>query len=49
MLAILYWIILILAAIGIFVPSPWAPRMNSVCLAILFVLLGLRVFHVPLQ
>ena len=50
MLSIVYWILLVLCAIGAFVPSanPWIPRINGVIIIILFAILGLKVLPVAL-
>ncbi len=47
MLALLFWILLILIAIGWFAP-PWRPY-SVVAVLILLALLGLRVFPVSLH
>lgn len=43
---ILFWLLLILAALGFFVPEPYTRYVRGVDL-VLFVLLGLRVFGFP--
>lgn len=45
-LPILYWIILILSALGLFAPASWpyGPRVNGVAAVVLFVIIGLRMF-----
>ena len=50
-LAILYWVILVLSAIGAFAPADWtyAPRIQSFSGLILFILIGLKVFRTPIQ
>lgn len=51
LLPILYWIILVLAVIGVFVPTerwPFGARISGFASIVLFVLLGLRVFRIPL-
>lgn len=45
---ILYWIILILAALGIWAPAPWG-KLNSGSLIVLLILLGIRVFPIALH
>jgi hypothetical protein len=45
-LEILYWLILILAVIGFFVPEPYYRYTRGVDL-VLFVLLGIRVYGLP--
>jgi hypothetical protein len=47
MLAILFWVLLILAAVGLFVPlpGPYGPRVPDAIMLILLFLLGLRVFQ----
>jgi hypothetical protein len=47
-LTILYWIILILAILGIWAPEPYVRFVRGVDL-ILFVILGLKLFGSPLQ
>lgn len=51
MLAILFWVILILAAIGAFAPPSWVPGryLGGGATLVLFVIIGLRLFRVPLQ
>jgi hypothetical protein len=50
MLAILYWVILVLALIGVLSPPTWkfAPRLNGLAVILLFVIIGLKVLRVPL-
>ncbi len=50
MLAILYWIILVLSVLGLFVPADWPNGrwVNSLTIVVLFVLLGLKVMQVAL-
>lgn len=48
LLPILYWIFLILAIIGVFVPAPYSVWGGRVAL-LLFVILGLRVFPISLN
>ena len=46
LLVIFYWILLLLIAIGVFVPpSTWeyAPRANSIVILILFVIIGIKI------
>lgn len=53
LLPILYWIVLILSAIGYFVPGPapvtWGYRLSGGAATILFIIIGLRIFRIPLQ
>jgi hypothetical protein len=50
LLPTLYWILIILALIGTFVPfGPHSARINGGCAMVLFILLGLRVFPISLQ
>lgn len=51
LLAILYWVILILALIGAFVPNDYWPRayIGNVAWIVLFVIIGLKIFRTPLQ
>jgi len=51
MLAILYWIILVLALLGWFAPATWpyGRYVGGGAQAVLFVIIGLRLFRVPLQ
>jgi hypothetical protein len=46
LLVIIYWILLILVAIGAFVPVErwqYAPRFNTLVMLILFVILGIKI------
>jgi len=45
-LEVIFWVLIILALAGWFVPEPYSKYVRSVDL-ILFVILGLRVFGVP--
>ena len=45
-LQVLYWIILLLAIIGFWVPEPYAKYSRGVDL-VLFVILGLKIFGMP--
>lgn len=51
LLPILYWIILILSAIGIFAPPtfPYGVRISGLSWVVLFIIIGLRIFRIPLQ
>lgn len=52
LLPILYWIVLILSLIGYFGPGAqptWAYRLSGGAYAVLFVIIGLRIFRIPLQ
>ena len=46
-LSLLYWIILVLAVIGVFAPPTW-PKINSFATIVLFVIIGLKIFRVVL-
>lgn len=50
-LAILYWILLVLAVIGFFVPTETYPRawMANIPSLVLFIIIGLKVFRTPIQ
>lgn len=51
LLPILYWIILILSLLGIFAPAtqyPYATRISGLSWVALFVIIGLRIFKMPL-
>jgi len=46
LLVIIYWILLILVAIGAFVPVErwaYAPRFNTLVMLILFVIIGIKI------
>lgn len=51
LLPILYWIILILSAIGTIAPPAWTfgPRLSGISMVVLFIIIGLRIFRIPLQ
>ena len=51
LLAILYWVLLVVGLVVSFVPSDIWPRayIPSLIWIILFVLIGLKVFRTPLQ
>jgi hypothetical protein len=48
LLPLLFWIILILSAIGLFAPAPW-PRISGAAQVALFIIIGLRLFAVSLS
>lgn len=50
MLAILYWVILVLCIIGILAPPKWVygPRISGAATVALFIFIGLKIFKVPL-
>lgn len=50
LLPILYWLILILSVIGVFAPATWpyGVRISGLSWVILFIIIGLRVFRIPL-
>jgi hypothetical protein len=46
LLVIIYWVLLLLAAIGAFVPTTtwqYAPRFNNVVILILFIIIGIKI------
>lgn len=52
LLSLLYWIILVLAIIGVFLPPtswPNAGRMTNLVLIVLLIIIGLRDFRMPIQ
>lgn len=51
LLPILFWVILVLAAIGYFAPLAWVPGryLGGGATLILFIIVGLRLFRVALQ
>jgi hypothetical protein len=51
LLPILYWIILVLSIIGVFAPPTWThgPRVSGLAWIALFIIIGLRIFRIPLQ
>lgn len=47
-LAILFWVVLLLASVGAFIPnSPW-PQVSNAAALVLFVLVGLRIFRLDI-
>lgn len=50
-LSLLYWIILVLSIIGVFAPSSWpyAARISGSAWVALFIIIGLRIFRMPIQ
>lgn len=50
-LSLLYWIILVLSVIGIFAPPSWphGARISGLAWVALFVIIGLRIFRMPIQ
>lgn len=50
-LSLLYWVILVLSCIGVFAPPTWTygPRISGMAWVALFIILGLRVFRMPIQ
>ena len=50
-LAILYWVILVLAICSFFVPTDVWPRtwMSNLPALILFIIIGLKIFRTPIQ
>lgn len=51
LLPILYWIVLILSIIGVFAPATWpyGRYIGGGAATVLFVIIGLRIFRIPLQ
>lgn len=51
LLPLLFWLILVLAALGYFAPAAWVPGryIGGAAMICLFVIIGLRLFRVPLQ
>lgn len=51
LLPILYWIVLILSIIGIFAPPTWpgGRYISGFAAAVLFIIIGLRIFRIPIQ
>ncbi len=49
-LALLYWVILVLSVIGVFAPASWpyGSRISGAAAVILFAIIGLRIFRMPL-
>lgn len=45
----LYWILLILYIIGFWGPPPWSQRIGWGAAAILFVIVGIRLFRVSVE
>lgn len=50
-LSLLYWIILILSIVGVFAPPAWpfAARISGLSWVALFVIIGLRIFRMPIE
>ena len=49
LLSILYWIILVLAALGFFALQATYPRIGIGAEMVLFILIGLKSFRTPIQ
>lgn len=49
LLSLLYWIILILGAISAFVGPTWPFYLHFLVVIPLFIIIGLRVFRMPIQ
>lgn len=49
LLSILYWVILVLCAIGGFLVFTYSGAVHSIAILILFVLIGLKIFRTPIQ
>lgn len=49
-LSLLYWIILVLSCVGVFAPPTWTygVRISEGSWIILFIIIGLRVFRIPI-
>lgn len=48
LLTVLYWVILVLAIIGVFVPVdawPHSRYLNGIAVIVLFIIIGLKVFR----
>jgi hypothetical protein len=45
LLTIIYWILLVLILIGAFAGTeyPWYPRLNSLVILVLFIIIGLKI------
>jgi hypothetical protein len=44
LLTIIYWVLLVLAAIGALAPGDWAyPRANAVVILVLFIIIGIKL------
>ena len=50
LLPILYWIVLILSVAGLFAPAAWPSGryIGGVAAIILFIIIGLHIFRIPL-
>lgn len=50
-LSLLYWVILVLSCIGVFAPPNWpyGARISGGAWVALFVIIGLRIFRMPIQ
>lgn len=51
LLPILYWIVLILSVIGYFAPATWpgGRYLSGGAATVLFIIIGLRIFRIPIQ
>ncbi len=54
LLPTLYWIVLILSCIGYFQKTPestaaWGYRISGGAYTVLFIIIGLRIFRIPIQ
>lgn len=53
LLTTLYWVLLVIALIFGFIPAnpsrPWWPQVGNVIWIVLFILIGMKLFHTPLQ
>ncbi len=50
-LSLLYWVILVLSVIGVFAPPTWTygTRISLAASVALFIIIGLRIFRMPIQ
>ncbi len=49
LLAILYWLILILSVVFGFLTASYAPMVHNLAQLALFVLIGLKIFKTPIE
>lgn len=51
LLPILYWIVLVLSVIGYFAPATWVGGryLSGGAATVLFIIIGLRIFRIPIQ
>jgi len=50
-LSLLYWVLLVLSCVGVFAPASWpnGTRISGGAWIVLFIIIGLRIFRIPLQ